>query len=70
MKKKNDARYVKSKDEAKGGAGVRVVEGQSLFQLSFFTYDKMTTVFNHYEDVLALNPSVKTKKFEDITTVA
>lgn len=70
LRKKNDARYAKSKDEGKGGAGVRVVEGQSLFQLSFFTYDKMTNVFNHYEDVLGLNPSIKTKKFEDITTIA
>jgi len=45
---KNNKAYKDSNDKGSNQVGVKMMEGQALFQLSFFSYDKLTDVNNEY----------------------
>lgn len=51
----NDKMYRNSNDQGAKAAGVKIVEGQQLFQLSFFSFDQWTSnVTQYYEDVAGI----------------
>lgn len=46
---KNNKAYKASNDKGANQVGVKMIEGQALFQLSFFSYDKLTVVDNEFQ---------------------
>jgi long-subunit fatty acid transport protein len=48
----NEKKYRRSNDEGAQAVGVKIVEGQSLFALTFTSYDRISNVSIVYNDSL------------------